>query len=117
MEIDKYRERERLLKVGKDRERKRAGDKQWRGEVRGRRGTSGKCAAHLPDGSFGSTQHAVMAVLQYGALPPDCHSGVDTNSAITLLMCEFSMIFFGAGISRQHMVVKKLTKMRNFFYL
>lgn len=71
------------------RARKRSGKKQWRGEVRGRRG---KCAAHLPDGSFGSAQHAVMAVLQYGALPPDCHTVVDTNSVITLLMCLFCMI-------------------------
>lgn len=52
-------------------------------------------AAHLADGSFGSTQHAAMAAAQYGALPPDCHSAVDTNAAITLLMCEFCMIFFG----------------------
>lgn len=57
--------------------RERGDDRQWRGEVKGRRGTSGKRAAHLPDGSFGSTQHAVMAVLQYGASPPDCHTVVD----------------------------------------
>lgn len=79
--------------------------------MRGRRGTSGKRAAHLPDGSFGSAQHAAMAVLQYGALPPDCHTVVDTNSATTLLMCVFSMIFSGTGVCRQHMVTEKLTKL------
>lgn len=75
--------------------------------MKGRRGTSGKRAAHLPDGSFGSAQHAVMAVLQYGTPPPDCHTVVDTNSAITLLMCWFCMSFFGTGASRQHMVIKR----------
>lgn len=33
-----------------------------------------------------------LAKLQYGALPPDCHTVVDTNSVITLLMCLFCMI-------------------------
>lgn len=51
--------------------------------VRGEGGMSGKCAAHLPDGSFGSSQRAVMAVWQYGALPPDCYIDVDSNSART----------------------------------
>ena len=78
--------------------------------MKGRRGTSGKRAAHLPDGSFGSAQHAVMAVLQYGAPPPDCHTVVNTNSAITLLMCVFCIIFSGTGVSRQHMVLKKTDK-------
>lgn len=64
-------------------------DKQWRLEAERRRRY--KCAAHLPDGSFGSAQCAVTAALQYGASPPDCHTVVDANSAITLLMCVFCM--------------------------
>lgn len=88
--------------------------------MKGRRGTSGKRATHLPDGSFGSAQRAVMAVLQYGALPPDCHTVVDTNSAITLLMCVFCMIFSGTGVSRQHMVINpppvKLKEVKCFLF-
>lgn len=75
--------------------------------MRGRRGTSGKRAAHLPDGGVGSAQHAATAVLQYGASPPDCHTGVDTSGAITLLMCVFCLILSGTGVSRRHMVAKK----------
>lgn len=45
------------------------------------------------------TQHAVMVVVQYGALPPDCHFTADTNTAMTLLMCEFFKIFLGTELS------------------
>lgn len=75
-QVDKGREmrhEETLIKTETDRRTRRGGDKQRRGEIRGRRGTSGKCAAHLPDGSFGA-QRAAMSVLQHGALPPDCHT-------------------------------------------
>lgn len=108
---DKTRQRERV----RERERGGGGWQQWR-RVKGRRGTSGKRAAHLPDGSFGSTQHAVMAVLQYGASPPDCHTVVDTNSAITLLMCVFCKIFSGTRVSRQHMVIRKSWGMSYVFF-
>lgn len=99
-----------MRKTNKDITRQRERER-WRQSVEerreGRRGTSGKRTAHLPDGSFGSTQQAAIAVLQYGASPPDCHTVVDTNSAITLLMCVFCMIFPGNGVSRQHMALRK----------
>lgn len=46
--------KDRTRQGGGRRERERGGDKQLRREVKRRRGTSGKRAAHLPDGSFGS---------------------------------------------------------------
>lgn len=54
-----------------------------------------KRAAHLPDGSSGRAQRAAMAVSQYGAPPPDCHTAANTNSAITLLVCVFCIISSG----------------------
>lgn len=43
--------------------------------------------AHLPDGSFGSIQQGVMAVLHYVMSLPDCDTAVEANSVLTLPMC------------------------------
>lgn len=72
-----------------------------------------KRAAHLPDGSSGRAQRAAMAVSQYGAPPPDCHTAANTNSAITLLVCVcFALFPLAHGGGRQHMVVKE-TELRD----
>lgn len=61
-----------------------------------------------------SNQRAVMVVVQYGMLSPDCHFTADANTAITSLMCEFCKIFFGAELNREHMVITDADEVERF---
>lgn len=101
-------ERERLTKTGPDREGGGGERERWRQTVeeRSKKEERYKWKACSSPARWQLWQHAVMAVLQYGASPPDCHAVVEANSAITLLMCVFCMTFSGTSESRQHMVLK-----------
>lgn len=91
------------MRVRGGKQSERGGDKQWRGQK--------EWTAHLPDGSFGSIQQGVMAVLHYVMSLPDCDTAVEAKSVLTLPMCVLDMIFPGASGSRQHMVLKTQTKL------